>query len=143
MASMFSSDVFIPLDRLDLVDELVERSLTAPVVIFKHSPTCGISAFAFDELLAYREEPGSLDIHLVDVLGGREISRAIASRCGVRHESPQVLLLVDGAVAWSASHYGITGEAVRRAVSGAGGRILNNLVDEPSPQAYRRGDGWS
>ena len=36
---------------------------------------------------------------------------------GVRHESPQVLLLREGRAAWHASHRGITGERVRAALA--------------------------
>lgn len=117
MQPMSPHDAFIPLDRLERVDELVERSFTAPIVIFKHSPTCGTSAYAYDELSTYRQHPAALDIHLVDVLRGREISRAIAARFKVHHESPQVLLLVDGAVRWHTSHYSITADALQQALA--------------------------
>lgn len=117
MQPMPSPDAFIPLDRLDRVDELVERSFAAPIVIFKHSRTCGTSAYAYDELVTYRQQPTALEIHLVDVLRGREISRALATRFKVHHESPQVLLLVDGSVRWHASHYSITADALQQALA--------------------------
>jgi bacillithiol system protein YtxJ len=47
----------------------------------------------------------------------RELSELIARETAVRHESPQVLLFRDGRVTWSASHGGITLEAMRAAVA--------------------------
>ena len=47
-------DAFIRLDRPEQMDQLVERSFTQPVIIFKHSPACGTSVYAFDELDGYR-----------------------------------------------------------------------------------------
>jgi bacillithiol system protein YtxJ len=47
----------------------------------------------------------------------RELSGLIAGETAVRHESPQVLLFRDGKVTWSASHGGVTLEAMRSAVA--------------------------
>ena len=46
--------------------------------------------------------------------------RAIESRFGVEHESPQVIVLRKGQVCWDASHFKITAEAVAKAVREAG-----------------------
>ena len=56
-------------------------------------------------------------VHLVDVARQPDLTRLIALRSGVRHESPQVVVLCDGQVRWSASHFGITAEAVRHATA--------------------------
>jgi bacillithiol system protein YtxJ len=37
----------------------------------------------------------------------------------VRHESPQVIVLRGGEVAWAAAHFKITAEAVRKALEAA------------------------
>lgn len=42
----------------------------------------------------------------------RPVSRHAEAVTGVRHESPQVLLFVDGALRWHASHGGITAAAM-------------------------------
>jgi bacillithiol system protein YtxJ len=88
-----SDTAFIQLDRLEQVDQLVERSFTQPVIVFKHSPACGTSAYAFDELDTYRQEPSAHDVYIVDVLRSRPLSQAIAARFGVHHQSPQLLLI--------------------------------------------------
>lgn len=89
------------------LDELFARSHEAPVLVFKHSNSCPISAYAYKQM-----KEADIDVALVVVQTARQISREIEQRTGLRHESPQALLLRDGQVAWSASHWDITTEAV-------------------------------
>ena len=107
---------FTLIDTTADLDALFERSQSEPVVIFKHSPTCGTSAQAYDELASYLLEDGSLEVHLVDVLRSRALSQALAARAQVRHESPQLLVLQGGTVRWHGSHWKVTADAVRAAV---------------------------
>ncbi len=57
---------------------------------------------------------------LVDVRRHHALGQAVARRTGVRHESPQILVLVDGQVAWHASHGRITAVAVAEALAALG-----------------------
>lgn len=98
------------------LDDLIDRSRQRPIVIFKHSRACGTSAQAFDELQSLLYEGGTADVYVVDVLRHRSTSQAVASRFGIRHESPQVLVLRDGAVGWHGSHFRVTAEAIRQAL---------------------------
>lgn len=43
-------------------------------------------------------------IYYLDVIKNRNISNEVASKYGIRHESPQVLLIKDGVCTYSASH---------------------------------------
>lgn len=108
---------FLSIDTPADLDALFERSQAGPVVIFKHSPTCGTSAQAYDELEAYLHEAEALDVHLLDVLRSRALSQALAARVQVRHESPQLLVLQGGSVRWHGSHWKVTADAVRAAVT--------------------------
>lgn len=112
-----SPQPFTALVREDELDALVVRSSTRPVLIFKHSPTCGTSYFALDELSAWGQEQDAADVHLVDVIAHRVVSNEIARRFGVRHQSPQVLLVRDGRVLWHASHYSVTAASVASALA--------------------------
>jgi len=49
---------------------------------------------------------------MVDVIRQRPLSREIAARLGIRHESPQTILIRGGAVGWHASHYDVTADAL-------------------------------
>lgn len=102
---------------MDSLDDLIRRSHEAPILVFKNSPTCGTSAMAFDELEAFRQAAPDTAVVVVDVLRERALAREIAARFGIRHESPQALLLQDGSVRWHASHYRVTADALARAVS--------------------------
>jgi bacillithiol system protein YtxJ len=57
-----------------------------------------------------------IEVVLVDVQRFHGLGREVAARTGVRHESPQVVVLRDGAAAWDADHRDITAEALAEAV---------------------------
>jgi bacillithiol system protein YtxJ len=92
-------------------ERLASRSQEHPVVIFKHSLTCPISAAAYDQMANFEGE-----VALVEVQRARELSNEIENRLGVAHESPQVIVLRKGQVIWNASHFGITADAVSEAI---------------------------
>lgn len=101
------------LERMEQLDELTELSKSTPVVIFKHSTTCGISRMAlrgFENNYDYKE--GQLKAYFLDLKQYREISNAIAERFNVQHESPQLLLIKNGTVTYHTSHSGIDAAAL-------------------------------
>ena len=105
------------------IEQLIEVSHQTPVMIFKHSLICPISSMAFRELRRYLDERPEDDavVHaLVEIQKARPVSNAVAERTGVRHESPQALLLKGGEVVWHESHSSIRFEALNRAVGAAG-----------------------
>ncbi|CAN5544022.1 MAG: bacillithiol system redox-active protein YtxJ [Pyrinomonadaceae bacterium] len=98
---------FIKLDSLEALDALFQQSSDMPIVLFKHSMTCGISAGV------YREVQGvEADVHIVILQTHRPVSDAIASKTGIRHESPQAFVLKDGRPVYYASHYDITADDI-------------------------------
>jgi bacillithiol system protein YtxJ len=103
---------------LEQLDTLLRDSSERPVLVFKHSLTCGTSAQAFDELAEHLERGGGPHAHyaIVTVQTHREVSTAIATVLGVRHETPQALLIIDGRVVWSASHFRVTAESIAKAI---------------------------
>jgi bacillithiol system protein YtxJ len=106
------------LQRIDQLDGLLAESADRPVLLFKHSYSCGTSAEALDELLAHLSEtPRDARYAMVTVQTHRDVSNAVAQRLGVRHETPQALLVRDGRVVWSASHFRVTADAVARAIA--------------------------
>ena len=95
----------------EALEQLFSRSHEEPVVLFKHSNTCPISAMAYQRMKKLGE-----GVSLIVVQQSRDLSRAVEARTGVRHESPQVLVLRRGQPVWTASHFDITAEAVEQAV---------------------------
>ena len=102
---------FIELNDVQRLDELLSESAEQLVILFKHSETCGISARAYREMRKLEKR-----VALVTVQRARPLSNEIESRFSLPHETPQVLIVRDGKLAWSASHFRITADAVNRAV---------------------------
>ena len=119
-----------PLEHVDELHRLLAESQSRPVLLFKHSYTCGVSVEALDELVAHLNDRGprgfereSAPRHdcppqyaMVTVQTHRAVSNAIAQKLGVRHETPQALLVKNGRVVWSASHFRVTAAAVDDAI---------------------------
>jgi len=98
-----------PLAHLDELEAAIAESSDRPVLLFKHSRTCGVSCGALDELRAHVETaqvPAAYK--LITVQSHRDVSNEAASRLGVRHETPQAILIRNGRPVWSASHFRIT-----------------------------------
>jgi bacillithiol system protein YtxJ len=91
-------------------EALLARSNTEPVIVFKHSSTCPVSAAAYAEMSRVET-----DVSLLVVQQARELSHEIASATGVRHESPQAIILRNGQAVWNASHWSVKAEAVETA----------------------------
>jgi len=107
---------FIKVQDSGAIEDFIARANGRPMVIFKHSLTCPISAAAYEQMARFEGE-----VALIEVQVARELSREIEEKLGVPHESPQVIVLNKGQVAWNASHFKITAEAVAAAVTAAAG----------------------
>jgi bacillithiol system protein YtxJ len=93
------------------LEELFERSNEGPVLLFKHSNACPISA------RAYREMQGvKVPVSILVVQDSRDVSKQVAERTGVAHETPQALVLRNGRAVWNASHFDVTADSVERAM---------------------------
>jgi bacillithiol system protein YtxJ len=89
------------------LDAIFERSNEQAVVLFKHSTTCPISAGVYQEI-----SNADADINLIVVQRARNLSEAVAERTGIRHESPQALVIKNGEVVYHAAHYDVTASDV-------------------------------
>jgi bacillithiol system protein YtxJ len=106
------------LRQMSDLDRLLDESAQRPVLLFKHSYACGTSAEALDQLLEHLDEARrpDTDYAVVTVQTHRDVSNAVSARLGVRHETPQALLIRDRRVLWSASHFRVTADAVAKAI---------------------------
>jgi bacillithiol system protein YtxJ len=108
----------VPLQHMDDLDALFNASAGRPIVLFKHSHSCGVSAEALDEIVDHLgQKRFDARYAMVTVQTHRALSNAVTQRFGVRHETPQVLLIRRGKVVWSATHFRVTAEAVEAALS--------------------------
>jgi len=117
------------MEDLAAVDDAVALSHAGPVIVFKHSATCGTSAMAHEEVEdLVAAQAADTPIFIVPVHARRPVSNAIAARFGIRHESPQVLILNRGRVVWSASHHRVTAANITR--------MLDELRRTPTRTAW-------
>lgn len=100
---------FIKLDTTEKLEQLFSKSVENPIILFKHSTTCPISAGVYQEI-----SNADADIHLVIIQNSRDVSNAIARKTGVRHESPQAIVVKNGKVVYQASHYDVTASDVEK-----------------------------
>ena len=98
----------VRLDTIEKLEEAIENSRVHPVLLFKHSRTCGISAGVMNQEIAGVDAP----VNLILVQDDRHISNELAARTGIRHESPQAIVLKDGEVVYHASHFDITADDI-------------------------------
>ncbi|HVZ23206.1 MAG TPA: bacillithiol system redox-active protein YtxJ [Vicinamibacterales bacterium] len=107
-------------EHLADLDRLLAGSGERPRGLFKHSFTCGVSAEALDELLDHLNgQTDEARYAMVTVQTHREVSNAVAARLGVRHETPQAILIQDGRAVWSASHFRVRASEIQKALERA------------------------
>ncbi|WP_291965337.1 bacillithiol system redox-active protein YtxJ [Maribacter sp.] len=100
---------WIPLNTVDQLGTIKEKSSSRPQVIFKHSTTCGISRMVLNMFKSsYSLQDGQMDLYFLDLLANRDVSNAVASKFGVMHQSPQLLIIKNGVVVMHDSHGAIS-----------------------------------
>lgn len=103
----------------DDLEAFFESSMSRPALLFKHSLTCPISGTAFREYQKFLDEQpdsGDVGFGLIEIQKARELSNDVSGRTGIRHESPQALLIRNGEVTWHASHFKIRADTLKAAI---------------------------
>jgi bacillithiol system protein YtxJ len=107
------------------LDRHFAASFDEDVWFLKHSLTCGISTAAWREFERFAgDHPVERAVRfcLIEIQPSRPISRALAERLEVRHQSPQAILVRGGKAVWQATHFSIT----CRALTAAGARPVES-----------------
>ncbi|MEZ7171029.1 bacillithiol system redox-active protein YtxJ [Sporosarcina sp. OR05] len=94
-------------------NEVRKQSEEMPILLFKFSKTCLSSLSAVKEL---RSLDSDIQVYVVVVQSARIVSNTIAQELGVKHESPQVILMKGGRGVWQATHYKIKRGLVEEAI---------------------------
>lgn len=97
---------WIELTEEQQLNAIREQSVAQPVVIFKHSTRCSISSMAKNRL-ERASQPENIKFYYLDLIRHRPLSNKVAEEFKIRHESPQVLLIRNGACVYDESHNGI------------------------------------
>lgn len=93
------------------LEELVGKSHERPQLIYKHSTRCGTSSL-IKSRLERAAAPPEMDFYFLDLIAYRSLSDKIEQSFGVRHESPQVLLIQNGECIYHQSHGAIYMEEI-------------------------------
>ncbi len=91
------------------LETIKQESDQAPILLFKHSTTCSISAMALSRLERNYDQTkvGNLKPYYLDLKAFRDISNEIEDQFNVEHESPQAIIISKGKAIYDASHYEI------------------------------------
>ncbi len=81
--------------------------------VFKHSTRCSISSMAKKRLERNWDLDDSTPIYYLDLIQYRSLSNLIAERSGVIHQSPQLILFIDGKANYNASHNSISVDEIK------------------------------
>ena len=97
-------------DLRDVADEsTLEEAKSAEVaILYKHSPICPVSWGAKRQVKRFIEQNPNVPVYVVNVVQSQALSRQLAEELGVRHESPQAILLRSGDAVKHAAHHQIT-----------------------------------
>jgi len=86
-------------------------------IFFKHSTQCPVSMRAKREMDSFLEnKPQDIEFEFIDVISDRSRSDEIAEQFDVEHESPQVIVIGNNKVLWTASHRRVTEESLNEAI---------------------------
>ncbi|MBV8327392.1 bacillithiol system redox-active protein YtxJ [Chryseobacterium sp.] len=91
------------------LSKALEESHQHKIAIFKHSTSCFISRTVlknFEREIENSEK--EVQVYYLDLLAYRPISNKIAEDFGIRHESPQLIVIENGKAVNNASHQSIS-----------------------------------
>nr|WP_314897600.1 bacillithiol system redox-active protein YtxJ [uncultured Flavobacterium sp.] len=98
------------LTDLGQLNEIIFISNEKPVAIFKHSTRCSVSRMALKQFENEFNSSDKVTPYFLDLIAHRDISNAIADQFGVRHESPQLIVIKGGKAIYNVSHSDIDAE---------------------------------
>jgi bacillithiol system protein YtxJ len=107
-----SDTPFLPLTSDSDWAEAREHSANTPIIIFKHSSACSVSAQADAELSELAQEV-DVPIYKVIVQNHRAVSNIIETELGIRHETPQTIVLHEQSPVFDTSHFNVTADTLR------------------------------
>lgn len=97
------------LDQISQINTINEESKYMPVMLFKHSTRCSISDLALNRIESNWKEGdnGCIKPYYLDLITNRDISDFIAEAYNIEHQSPQVLVILNGQCVYHESHTNI------------------------------------
>ena len=97
---------------IQTVEQLESALARDRILLFKHSTRCGLSTRAKRQIHAFMEIFPAAPVYEVDVIADRSVSDQIEARFGIRHESPQAILVEGGDPLRNAAHHRVRAEVL-------------------------------
>ncbi|WP_457616926.1 bacillithiol system redox-active protein YtxJ [Lutibacter sp.] len=110
---------WIPLTSNSQIEEIQALSSESTIVIFKHSTRCSISSVVlsrFEKECNFTSND-AVKLYLLDLLSFRTLSNSIAQVFNIPHQSPQLIVIKNNTVVYSASHFSISIDKVKTILS--------------------------
>lgn len=85
-----------------------------PSVFFKHSTRCSISAMALSRFQEKWSGNTECDLYFIDLIAYRSISNLLETLSQVTHQSPQVIVVKNKEVIYTASHSEIDAQKIEK-----------------------------
>lgn len=109
---------WVELNDVSQLEEIEKESEEKHIVILKHSTRCGVSRMVLRMFESDYDLPedAPVKLYFLDLISFREVSNAVAEKFGVRHESPQLIILKNREVVHHSSHQSISAGKVKELV---------------------------
>jgi bacillithiol system protein YtxJ len=108
------------INNLEELEGLLDEARGSLLWLFKHSLVCPLSTEGrreFERFVAETEVEALFAV--IEVQNARDVSNEVARRVGVRHETPQAILMSGEDVLWNGSHWDVSAATLARAVRAA------------------------
>jgi bacillithiol system protein YtxJ len=105
------------LQSMEDLDAAENISKEKTVILFKHSTRCSVSRFVLKQFEnTYAIGSDVAELYFLDLIEYRAISDEIATRFGVTHQSPQMIVLKDGRQVYNSSHEHIDANSLEQVI---------------------------
>ncbi len=106
---------WIKIESSDIIETIKQNSYNDRVLIFKYSPNCSVS-YIVKMLLGreWAENEMKMKTYIADVIADKKLSQQLEEEFGIKHESPQVLIIENGKPVFNASHGAILYSEIRK-----------------------------
>lgn len=98
----------------EALETFFDEAKHGPRLLFLYDPLCGVNQRAKEQLDQLDQQ-----IYMVNVAKASRLGIEVERLTGIRHESPQVILLDGSSARWHASHHHIRADAIVDALADA------------------------
>lgn len=111
---------WIKLESIEQLNKIVQTTEQKPILLFKHSTRCGVSAMALNGFERNWTTDDTLcDLYFLDLLKFRDISNEIAEITGIYHQSPQCIVIKGKEIVYDESHSSIDARRIEHTLKKA------------------------